>query len=133
MAVVSTGGFESRAEETAGHSGKDGPDQRFEHPLEALVPDPAGLEPLGDESRFVELVRELVSENAPRVFAVVQEYGQRVDARIAAWGIAFEGRAEVVAVEENLRMRVSSPEVAVRLFHLGTRVRARLVWSEPGV
>ncbi|WP_258175058.1 hypothetical protein [Actinopolyspora mortivallis] len=73
---------------------------------------------------------ELVSENAPRVFAVVQEYGLRVDARIAAWGIAFEDRAEVVAVEENLRMRVSSPEAAVRFFHLGTRVRARLVWPE---
>lgn len=40
-----------------------------------------------------------MADEVPRLFAVVQEYGKRVDGRIAAWGLAFEDCAEVVRLD----------------------------------
>jgi len=31
-------------------------------------------------------VRQLVTEDAPQVFALVEEYGERDNARVHAWG-----------------------------------------------
>ncbi|MCA1671371.1 MAG: hypothetical protein LC799_03935 [Actinobacteria bacterium] len=44
-----------------------------------------GHAPLCGEAEFTELVGELVADEAPRLFAVVQEYGTRVDGRIVVW------------------------------------------------
>jgi hypothetical protein len=41
----------------------------------------------------------MVAAHAPRIFAVVQEWGERVDARIAAWGLSFEDHAELLGVD----------------------------------
>ena len=60
---------------------------------------PDTLAPLCDEVEFAELVDELVAEDAPRLFAVLQEYGERADGRIAAWGMAFPDHADVVGVD----------------------------------
>jgi hypothetical protein len=73
----------------------------------------------------------MVADEAPRLFAVVQEYGDRVDGRIAAWGMAFGDHAEVVAVERGLRMSLRVPENALRLFRFGSHIKARLVWFNP--
>lgn len=51
------------------------------------------LPPICDEAEFAQEIAELVAAEAPRLFAVVQEYGERVDGRIAAWGLAFEDHA----------------------------------------
>jgi hypothetical protein len=59
---------------------------------------------------------------------VVQEYGQRVDAQIAAWGMAFRDRVEVVSADGRRHMKLRAPENALRGFRFGTRIRARLVW-----
>ena len=63
--------------------------------------------------------------------ADVQEYGERVDGRIAAWGMAFADHAEVVSVTRGLRMSLQAPENALRMFKFGSHVRARLVWFNP--
>jgi hypothetical protein len=73
----------------------------------------------------------MVADSAPRVFAVVQAYGDRVDARIAAWGIAFDDHAEVVAVDGGLRMNLQAAEHALRGFKWGSDITARLVWVNP--
>ncbi|MGJ7908600.1 hypothetical protein ACOQFL_19210 [Actinopolyspora sp. H202] len=110
----------------------DGRSQRQEQAdwLDSLVPDPSGVPPLCDEPRFDELLRGIVADHAPHVFAIVQEYGERVDGRVAAWGMAFEGRAEIVTVEGNMRMSLRSPEAALPNFRFGTRIRSRLVWFD---
>ncbi|GAA3462665.1 hypothetical protein ACFFSW_24855 [Saccharothrix longispora] len=77
---------------------------------------------------YDEFVAELVSDDAPRLFAVVREYGDREDADVAAWGMAFPDRAEVVGVERRVRMSLRDPERAARLFAGGDGARARLVW-----
>jgi hypothetical protein len=101
------------------------------HPLDAFVHDPTGLAPLCDAETFAVIVDGMVADAAPRVFAIVEEYGERVDGRIAGWGMAFEDYAEVVGVEGGTRMRMRSPEAALRGFGFGTHIRPRLVWVNP--
>ncbi len=83
------------------------------------------------DAEFAELVTEMVNEEAPRLFAVVQELGERVDGRIAAWGMAFEDRADVVRDGGGSVLSVRSPERACRLLGRAPGVTARLVWVEP--
>lgn len=84
--------------------------------------------PLCGEQEFSVLVHEMVTDEAPRLFAVVQEYGERADGRIAAWGMAFGDHAEIVTVEGRTRMRVPCVERAVRRFAQRPHVSVRLVW-----
>lgn len=93
--------------------------------------DPSELPPLCGEPEFSALLTELALAEAPRLFAVVQEYGERVDARIAGWGLAFEDRADVVGVEGGIRMSLSSPERALRGFRTSPHIHPRLVWLSP--
>ncbi|MGH3423288.1 MAG: hypothetical protein ACRDO8_01090 [Nocardioidaceae bacterium] len=101
------------------------------HPLDAYVPDPSGRRPLCDEPRFAAILEGMVADAAPRLFALVQEYGDRVDARIAGWGMAFDDRAEVASVDGSIRMGLAEPEDALVGFGFGTHIRARLVWFNP--
>jgi len=45
----------------------------------------------------------MVASNAPRLFAIVQERGERVDGRIAAWGMAFYDDVEIVGADGDVR------------------------------
>ncbi|MGH3614536.1 MAG: hypothetical protein ACRDRK_18495 [Pseudonocardia sp.] len=101
------------------------------HPLAALVPDPAGIPPFCSAQEFAATVENMVADEAPRLFAVVQVYGEHVDARIAAWGLSFEDHAEVVSVEPTMTISLPAPENALRRFHVGNHVRAHLVWFNP--
>ncbi len=102
------------------------------HPLDQLVTDPSGRKPLCSEPEFTAILARMATNEAPRLFAVVQEYGDRVDARIAAWGMAFADHAEVVSVGYERRMSLPTPENALCLFGFGSHIRARLVWLDPG-
>lgn len=81
-----------------------------------------------DESGFTDLIDDMVAESAPRAFAVVQVYGERLDARIAAWGLAWKERAEIVGVDGGPQMCVRSPERACWMLSRADDVSARLVW-----
>ncbi len=100
------------------------------HPLDTFVPDPTGTPPLCSEEDFADLLEQLVADSAPRMFAVVQEYGERVDGRIAAWGIAFDDHVEVVGTEGGLRMTLESAERVRRALTWGSHITARLVWVD---
>jgi hypothetical protein len=105
--------------------------QKHAHPLDKFVPDPSGLTPSCDEREFAAILEQMVADEAPRLFAVVQEYGDRVDGRIAAWGMAFTDHAEVVSAEHKQRISLQAPENALRLFKFGNHIRAHLVWFNP--
>ena len=92
------------------------------------IDDPSGLPQLCAEPEFSELVTEMARTEAPRLFAVVLEYGERVDAKIAGWGLAFEARADVISIEGRLRMTLPGPEQALRRFHTRPHVHPRLFW-----
>ncbi|SFT81919.1 hypothetical protein SAMN04487904_10994 [Actinopolyspora lacussalsi subsp. righensis] len=129
MTGTSTGReFEEPATGDSPDAGRNGRNGSLAHPLDAHVVDPTDMPPLCGEDEFAELMSGMVTDNAPRVFAVVREYGERVDARVAAWGMAFEDHAEVVAVDGTVRMRVAGPEQAARRFRFGSHIGARVVW-----
>jgi hypothetical protein len=93
------------------------------------VHDLEGLKPLCGEAEFAALLDDMALTSAPRVFAVVQEFGERLDAWVAGWGLAFDGRAEVFAVDDHSRLSLGKPENALHLFASERRhLRARLVW-----
>ena len=89
---------------------------------------PVTLVPLCDEAEFTELIDEMVAEEAPRLFAVVQEYGERVDGWVAAWGMAFEDYAKIVGLDSHVHVSLGSPERATRMFSRRPHITARLVW-----
>jgi hypothetical protein len=113
------------------HQHSDIDQRQHAHPLDELVPDPSGLTPLCDEPQLAMILAEMVVDEAPRLFAVVQVYGERVDVRIAGWGMAFDDHAEVVSVDYKSRMSLHAPKDALRLFTFGSHIRARLVWFNP--
>ncbi|MBV9142148.1 MAG: hypothetical protein JO115_14745 [Pseudonocardiales bacterium] len=83
------------------------------------------------EEEFAQEIHELVDEEAPQVFALVEEYGERVDGWIVGWGFAFDDRVEVLGVNGRLRMTVKSVERAHRVFSRNRKIR--LVWTQPAV
>lgn len=86
--------------------------------------------PLCGEEEFAALVAEMVNDEAPRLFAVVQEIGEREDGQIAAWGIAFEDHTAVMR-DRTSWLSVSSPDRARQLLSRAPDVTAHLVWVEP--
>ncbi|MGH3831496.1 MAG: hypothetical protein ACRDRS_13805 [Pseudonocardiaceae bacterium] len=92
------------------------------------------FEPLSDEEpiseeEFAAEVRELVDEDAPRVFALVEEHGERDGACVYAWGIAFDGHVEVITADGSLRRTFDSVEHAQRKCTQFRKIR--LVWATP--
>ncbi|GAB2664149.1 hypothetical protein GCM10027271_23770 [Saccharopolyspora gloriosae] len=122
--------FSKRSEPHGAHPRRD---DRVEegHPLDEFVNDPTGMPPLCDEEQFVEIMAGVVADSAPRLFAVVQEYGCRVDGRVAAWGMALPDRVEVVSVERGVRRSAATAEKSIVDFCFGAHIRPRLVWVDP--
>ncbi|GGP83110.1 hypothetical protein [Saccharothrix coeruleofusca] len=89
------------------------------------------LEPLWDRTGFAEFLRGLAQDDAPRLFAIAHEYGDRHDGWIAAYGMAFRDRAEVVSTEGDFRTSSASPEAALATFARfanAQNVKPHLVW-----
>ncbi|GAB2999407.1 hypothetical protein [Saccharothrix stipae] len=85
------------------------------------------------QEEFADVMRELAEQEAPRLFALVEEYGDRVDARVAAYGLAYPDRADVNSVEGDFSLRSQSPENARKLFEISSRsrgVRVHVVWLD---
>lgn len=88
--------------------------------------------PLFGREKYERLVAGLVADLAPRMFAVVQDWGDRVDSRIAAWGLAFDDYAEIVGVDRGLRMSAASPEQTLIGFAHRPDITARVIWVHLG-
>ena len=93
---------------------------------ETIEPVLVGIEEETEEE-FAQEVAELVADEAPRLFALVQEYGERVDGRVIAWGMAFDDHVEIVSLGHGLRGSFPSAERARRAF--SRRAKIRLVWT----
>ncbi len=86
-------------------------------------------EPLCSEEEFAEEVRDLVAADAPQVFALVEEYGERLDGCVVAWGMVFDDHVDVLSVNSGRRARLPSVELAHRAFSEHRKIR--LVWTSP--
>lgn len=106
--------------------------------------DPSELSPIGDEELFTTQINMMVAEDAPRLFALCEEIGDRVDAVMIALGIAFENHAEVVSATRNgMRGVFGSPNAPAHSFRstakpqydwygLTTYNSKSILWSNPG-
>lgn len=91
------------------------------------------VEPQWAREEFADVMRELAEQEAPRLFALVEEYGDRADARVAGYGLAYPDRADVNSVEGDFPLRSQSPETARKLFEVSSRsrgVRVHVVWLD---
>jgi hypothetical protein len=85
------------------------------------------LSPLSEADRRIPTEQDIPRGTGQET--VVQEYGERVNAVAAAWGMAFPDHAEIVA--HQMRMSVRDPESALRMSTVGSHIRAHLVWFNP--
>ncbi|MBP2330118.1 hypothetical protein JOF56_010503 [Kibdelosporangium banguiense] len=82
-----------------------------------------------DDADFPALVAEMVADQAPRVFAVVLEYGEQIDAQIAGWGMALDESAYVTTVDGRTQYVLTEPENALKYFPSPANTSAYLVWA----
>lgn len=97
----------------------------------APLGDDAELPPLGTEEEFAAELADLVASERPRLFAICEEIGDRVDGWVVAWGLAFEDRAEVIRTDDGVRASCQSAETALRVLGRRRRRRLRLLWCDP--
>jgi hypothetical protein len=90
-------------------------------------------EPSMSEQTYAAIMDELVHESAPSRFAVVQDYGTRVDGRVAAYGIATTEGATVIDDGGVLSLR--DADSSALIYARPPHVTARVVWidAEPQV
>ncbi|MCE6993935.1 hypothetical protein LZG04_03785 [Saccharothrix sp. S26] len=96
-----------------------------------LVDDEGGAKPVSlfDDPKVVREVQEFVDDQAPRVFAVVQEtFGPPEDLQIVAWGITTKKGVEVIGVHGGMRMGLQSAENALIFFRAGGTAIPRIFW-----
>lgn len=94
--------------------------------------EPAGIRP--PRTAFDRHMLDVARTDAPRVFAIVEEWGDQHAARVAGFGLAYEDRAEVNSVEGDFHLASQSPEHARTLFEISSRSagvrRAHVVWLD---
>ena len=99
-------------------------------PAEHAGPTTARL--LRNAEEFARLMQELAVTEAPRLFAIVEEYDEAEDARVAGYGLAYGDRADVNSVEGDFRLHSQSAESARALFEISSRSmgvrRVHVVW-----
>ncbi|WDZ84439.1 hypothetical protein [Micromonospora cathayae] len=84
---------------------------------------------LGTPEEFHQMLVDLVTEYAPRRFAICEEYGDRVDGAVFAWGMAFPDGVLLCGDGHAYTGRFPSADSAVRVFGRVGR-RLRLIWLD---
>lgn len=87
--------------------------------------------PDSDDADFNTAVAEMVADQAPRVFAVVLEYGEQVEAEIAAWGMALDDYAYMTTADGKTQYLLAEPDNALRYVRNRTNITPHLVWATP--
>jgi hypothetical protein len=81
-----------------------------------------------EEAVFVEEINKMVAAGAPKMFAMVAEIGDRVDAMITVWCVKFPDRTEVISDgPHGVRGSFQSLERARKLLSAGGKIKLRLV------
>lgn len=86
-------------------------------------------QPQVDSTDFTTLVSKMVTDQAPRVFAIVLEYGEQIDAQVIGWGMALDESAYVTTVDGRTQYVVAVPENALKYVISPTNTTPRLVWA----
>jgi hypothetical protein len=76
------------------------------------------------------MLEQLVADTAPRLFAIVEEYDERVDAWVVGWGLAHADHVDVIGVDGGVHLGTQEEHVLHR-FGWRDRLTARVVWPAP--
>lgn len=91
--------------------------------------------PAMPHGEYEDLMRRMAHHYAPRRFAIVQDWGRDVDGRIAAWGVAANGRTYVTEVGEDDDgggiTVLHSMSLALHAFRRLPYVTTRVLWIDP--
>jgi hypothetical protein len=94
----------------------------------------AGLSAENMEVVLTYVLDAVAREEAPRLFALVEEYGHGEDVRVAGYGLAYEDRVDVNSVEGGFQLHSQSAESARTLFEISSRSagvrRVHVVWLD---
>ncbi|GAA3853777.1 hypothetical protein GCM10022243_19220 [Saccharothrix violaceirubra] len=86
------------------------------------------------DTAFTILLHEVAREEAPRLFALVEEYGEPEDVRVAGYGLAYTDRADVNSVEGDFPLKSQDVERARTLFEISSRSagvhQVHVVWLD---
>ncbi|CAM3988154.1 hypothetical protein KIPE111705_34805 [Kibdelosporangium persicum] len=85
-----------------------------------------------DGSDFATDVADMIADHAPRVFAVVLEYGDQIDAKIVAWGLALDDGAYMATVDGRNQYAMAVPESALKYVTARPDTTPHLVWVDAG-
>lgn len=93
----------------------------------------AELEPSYDtDEQFTRFAAGLAADDAPRLFALVEEHGERADADVAGYGLAYADRAEFTSLGGGFHITSETPEGVRLLVEASTEAaRVHLVWLVP--
>ena len=72
---------------------------------------------------------EMVADQAPRVFAIVLEYGEQIDAQIISWGMALGESTYVTTVDGRTQYVLADPENALKYVPAPANTTPHLVWT----
>ncbi|MCE6997765.1 hypothetical protein LZG04_23610 [Saccharothrix sp. S26] len=79
-------------------------------------------------------MHELAIGAAPRLFAIVEQYDDPKEIRVAGYGLAYEDRAEVNSVEGDFRLTSDSSDHARTVFEISSKSagvrRAHVIWLD---
>ncbi|MEV0681172.1 hypothetical protein AB0I60_32110 [Actinosynnema sp. NPDC050436] len=88
---------------------------------------------LFDDPEVVIEVQKFVDEQAPRVFAVMQETLEPLaDLQLVAWGITTKDGVEVSSVHGGMHMSLQSVESTLFFFRVGGQATPRIFWVGGG-
>jgi hypothetical protein len=76
---------------------------------------------------------EMVAEEMPWMFAVIQEHAECDEGWIAGWGMMFRGHLAVLGPDGRGWVEVGTPAEAERLFDRGDDITGLLVWCDPAL
>ncbi|ONI71235.1 hypothetical protein ALI144C_48075 [Actinosynnema sp. ALI-1.44] len=75
-------------------------------------------------------MEEMVADQTPRVFAVVLEFGEHIDAQIVSWGMVIDEQNTYVAtVDGKSQFLLTAPENALKYVRRLPGVTSHIVWA----
>ena len=79
---------------------------------------------------YEEAVQGMIEEHAPRRFAIFQDYGDQIDGRVAAWGMAFDDRADILDAGGSTWLSTTSPDDVLPRYARAPGVTSRVIWVD---
>jgi hypothetical protein len=90
------------------------------------APDPAA-----DNSDFATEIAEMITDQAPRLFAVVMEQAEQATNQVAAWGMALDDHAYMASVDGKNQFVLQHPDNALKYVRNQADATPHLIWVTP--